>query len=36
MKKQEIEIIDTKQTKITDWYDKLLDDLKKKVIGLGV
>ena len=26
-KKQEIEIIDSKQTKITDWYDKLLDDL---------
>jgi len=26
-KKQEVEIIDPKQTKITDWYDKLLDDL---------
>lgn len=26
-KKQEIELIEHKQTKITDWYDKLLDDL---------
>ena len=28
-KKTEIEIIDPQQTKITDWYDKLLDDLWK-------